>query len=67
MIDVFGNYFACSANTSKTEEDLTSRMVECLHNLGKKLKSKTIYTEHEGTVNKEAIQKYLRMNTLNIT
>ena len=39
----------------KKEEDLASGMIECLNEMGKK--PKIIYTDDEGAMNKEAIQK----------
>ena len=39
----------------KKEEDLASGMIQCLHKMGKK--PKIIYTDDEGAMNKEAIQK----------
>ena len=42
----------------KKEEDLASGMIECLNKMGKK--PEIIYTDDEGAMNKEAIQKYLK-------
>ena len=42
----------------KKEEDLASGMIECLNKMGKK--PEIIYTDDEGAMNKEAIQKCLK-------
>ena len=43
---------------SKQEGDVASGMIECLNQMGKK--PQIIYTDDEGALNKEAIQKYLK-------
>ena len=43
---------------SKQEGDVASGMIECLNKMGKK--PDIIYTDDEGALNKEAIQKYLK-------
>ena len=57
MIDVFDKFMHVVAIKDKKEEDLASGMIECLHKMGKK--PKIIYTDDEGAMSKEAIQKYL--------
>ena len=47
-----------SADKRKKEEDLASGMIEFLSKMGKK--PEIIYTDDEGAMNKEAIQKYLK-------
>ena len=58
MIDIFDEFMHVVAIQGKKEEDLASGMIECLHKMGKK--TKIIYTDDEGAMNKEAIQKYLQ-------
>ena len=58
MIDVFDKFMHVVPRTSKQEGDVASGMIECLHKMGKK--PKIIYTDDEGALNKEAIQKYLK-------
>ena len=58
MIDIFDKFMHVVAIKDKKEEDLASGMIECLHKMGKK--PKIIYTDDEGAMNKEAIQKYLQ-------
>ena len=58
MIDIFDKFMHVVAIQGKKEEDLASGMIECLHKMGKK--PKIIYTDDEGAMNKEAIQKYLQ-------
>ena len=58
MIDIFDKFMHVVAIKGKKEEDLASGMIECLHKMGKK--PKLIYTDDEGAMNKEAIQKYLQ-------
>ena len=58
MIDIFDKFMHVVAIQGKKEEDLANGMIECLHKMGKK--PKIIYTDYEGAMNKEAIQKYLQ-------
>ena len=58
MIDIFEKFMHEVAIKGKKEEDLASGMIECLNKMGKK--PKIIYTDDEGAMNKEAIQKYLQ-------
>ena len=58
MIDIFDKFMHVVAIQGKKEEDLASGMIECLHKMGKK--PKIIFTDDEGAMNKEAIQKYLQ-------
>ena len=58
MIDIFDKFMHVVALKGKKEEDLASGMIECLHKMGKK--PKLIYTDDEGAMNTEAIQKYLQ-------
>ena len=58
MTDIFDKFMQVVAIKGKKEEDLASGMIECLHKMGKK--PKIIYTDDEGAMNKEAIQKYLQ-------
>ena len=58
MIDIFDKFMHVVAIKGKKEEDLVSGMIECLNKMGKK--PKIIYTDDEGAMNKEAIQKYLQ-------
>ena len=57
-IDIFDKFMHVVAIKGKKEEDLASGMIECLNKMGKK--PKIIYTDDEGAMNKEAIQKYLQ-------
>ena len=58
MIDIFDKFMHVVAIQGKKEADLASGMIECLNKMGKK--PKMIYTDDEGAMNKEAIQKYLQ-------
>ena len=58
MIDIFDKFMHVVAIKGKKEEDLASGMIECLNKMGKK--PKIIYTDDEGAMNKEAIQKFLQ-------
>ena len=58
MIDIFDKFMHVVAIKGKKEEDLASGMIEWLHKMEKK--PKIIYTDDEGAMNKEAIQKYLQ-------
>ena len=58
MIDIFDKFMHVVAIKGKKEEDLASGMIECLNKMGSK--PKIIYTDDEGAINKEAIQKYLQ-------
>ena len=58
MIDVFDKFMCVVPIKGKKEEDLASGMIECLNKMGKK--PEMIYTDDEGAMNKEAIQKYLK-------
>ena len=55
MIDVFDKFMCVVPIKGKKEEDLASGMIECLNKMGKK--PEIIYTDDEGAMNKEAIQK----------
>ena len=58
MIDIFDKSMHVEAIKSKKEEVLASGMIECLNKMGKK--PKIMYTDDEGAMNQEAIQKYLQ-------
>ena len=58
MIDIFDKFMHVVAIKGKKEEDLASGMIECLNKMGQK--PIIIYTDDEGAMNKEAIQKYLQ-------
>ena len=58
MIDVFDKFMYVVPIKSKQEGDVASGMIECLNKMGKK--PEIIYTDDEGALNKEAIQKYLK-------
>ena len=58
MIDVFDKFMYVVPIKSKQERDVASGMIECLNKMGKK--PEIIYTDDEGALNKEAIQKYLK-------
>ena len=58
MIDVFDKFMYVVPIESKQEGDVASGMIECLNKMGKK--PEIIYTDDEGALNKEAIQKYLK-------
>ena len=58
MIDVFDKLLHVVPIKSKQEGDVASGMIECLHKMGKK--PKIIYTDDEGALSKEAIQKCLK-------
>ena len=58
VIDVFEKFMHVVPINSKQEGDVASGMIECLKKMSKKLD--IIYTDDEGALNKEAIQKYLK-------
>ena len=58
MIHVFDKFMYAVPIQSKQEGDVASGMVECLHKMGKN--TKIVFTDDEGALNKEAIQKYLK-------
>ena len=58
MIDIFDKFMSVVAIKSKTEGDVASGMIECLNKMGKR--PKIIYTDDEGALSTEAIQKYLK-------
>ena len=58
MIDVFDKFMHVVPIRGKKEADLASGMIECLNKMGKK--PEIMYTDDEGAMNKEAIQKYLK-------
>ena len=58
MIDIFDKFMSVVAIKSKTEGDVASGMIESLNKMGKK--PKIIYTDDEGALSTEAIQKYLK-------
>ena len=58
MIDVFDKFMHVVPIRGKKEEDLASGMIECLNKMGKK--PEIIYTDDEGAMIKEAIQKCLK-------
>ena len=58
MIDVFDKFMHTVPIKSKKEGCVASGMIECLNKMGKK--PEIIYTDDEGALNKEAIQKYLK-------
>ena len=58
MIDVFDKLMYVVPIKNKQEGDVASGMIECLNKMGKK--PEIIYTDDEGALNKEAIQKYLK-------
>ena len=55
MIDVFDKFMHVVPIKSKQEGNIASGMIECLNKMGKK--PEIIYTDDEGALNKEAIQK----------
>ena len=57
MIDIFDKFMHVVAIQGKTEEDLASGMTECVKRWERNQKN---YTDDEGAMNKEAIQKYLQ-------
>ena len=58
MIDVFDKFMHVVPINSKQEGDVASGMIECLNKMGKK--PEITYTDDEGALNKEAMQKYLK-------
>ena len=58
MIDIFDKFMHVVPIKSKQEGDVASGMIECLNRMGKK--PQIIFTDDEGALNKEAIQKYLK-------
>ena len=58
MINIFDKFMHVVPIKGKKEEDLASGMIECLHIMGKK--PDLIFTDDEGAMNKEALQKYLK-------
>ena len=57
-IDVFDKFMHVVPIKSKQEGDVASGMVECSNKIDKK--PQIIYTDDEGDLNKEAIQKYIK-------
>ena len=57
-IDVFDKFMHVVPINGKTEEDLASGIIECIHKMGKK--PKIVYTDDEGALSKEAIQQYFK-------
>ena len=57
-IDVFDKFMHVVPISGKTEEDLASGIIECIHKMGKK--PKIVYTDDEGALSKEAIQTYFK-------
>ena len=62
MIDVFDKFMHVVPIKSKQEGDVASGMIECLNKMGKK--PEIIYTDDEGALNKEAIQKYVKAENI---
>ena len=58
MVHVVDKFMYVVPIKSKQEGDVASGMIECLNKMGKK--PEIIYTDDEGALNKEAIQKYLK-------
>ena len=58
MTNVFDKSMHVVQIKSKQAGDVASGMIECLNNMGKK--PDIIYTDDEGALKKEAIQKYLK-------
>ena len=57
-IDVFDKFMHVVPISGKTEEDLASGIIECVHKMGKK--PKIVYTDNEAALSKEAIQTYFK-------
>ena len=57
-IDVFDKFMHVVPISGKTEEDLASGIIECIHKMGKK--PKIVYTDDEGALSKESIQTYFK-------
>ena len=57
-IDVFDKFMHVVPIKGKTEEDLASGIIECIHKMGKK--PKIVYTDDEGALSKESIQTYFK-------
>ena len=58
MIDIFSKYMWVVALKSKSEGDVAAGLIECLYKMGKK--PEILYTDDEGALNSNAIQKYLK-------
>ena len=58
VIVVFHKCMYAMPIKSKQEGDVASGMIECSNKMGRK--PDKIYTDDEGSLNKEAIQKYLK-------
>ena len=57
-IDVFDKFMHVVPISGKTEEDLASGIIECIHKMGKK--PNIVYTDDEGALSKESIQTYFK-------
>ena len=58
MIDIFSKYMWVVALKSKSEGDVAAGLIECFYKMLKK--PKILYTDDEGALNSNAIQKYLK-------
>ncbi|HEY9704320.1 MAG TPA: transposase family protein, partial [Allocoleopsis sp.] len=58
MIDVFTKYMWVVPLKSKSEGDIASGLIECMHKMGKK--PKILFTDDETALSSDSIQKYLK-------
>ena len=57
-VDIFTKYAVVVAIKSKKEGDVAAGLIECIHKMGKK--PEILYTDDEGSLNSNSIQKYLQ-------
>ena len=62
MVDIFSKYMVVIPVKSKSEGDVASGRIEGMNKMGKK--PKILYTDNEGALNSNAIQKYLKENDI---
>ena len=62
MVDIFSKYMVVIPVKSKSEGDAASGIIEGMNKMGKK--PKILYTDNEGALNSNAIQKYLKENDI---
>ena len=63
MIDVFTKYMVVVPLKSKSEGDVASGLIECMHKMGHT--PKILYTDDEKALSSDAIQKYLKEQNIN--
>ena len=60
MIDVFSKYMVVVPIKSRSEGDVASGLIECLHKMSHK--PKILYTDDETSLNADSIKTYLKEN-----